>query len=61
MRMCWVLQIYEAGILHSDAGAAAAAHGQPLQHVAFAVERNPWSELMEVARATYVAAPPAAH
>lgn len=58
-----LLQIYEAGIVHlGDSGAAAAAHGQPLHHVAFAVERNPWSELLEVAGASYVpAAPPAAH
>ena len=50
-------QVYQPGILHADPAAAVAgtAHGLPLRHVAFCVERNPFSEQLEVSRASYVA------
>ena len=40
-------------MLSSSAGAAA-ANGQSLAHIAIAVERNPFSELLEVTDTRYV-------
>jgi hypothetical protein len=57
------LQAAAAGTLRADIPVKQlrrqAGHVQVLKHITFTVERNPFSELLEVAGATYTAVAPA--
>ena len=41
-------QVYNTPLMSLEAAATGTTHGMPLRHVTFTVERNPFSELLEI-------------